>query len=129
MGCSPSHLRYWYWIFMCKGLAAGNALVPTTACTVSIVSCLHYRSVTILIVWMQHHRMFTYLRRTNNVLFVLNRFLLLGVTIVPFSTALLAENLQRSAPDRLTAILVYLCTYILLGSSFILLWWYASYKL
>ena len=42
------------------------------------------------VMWMNHHRMFTHIRRSNDTLLVLNLLLLLGVTAVPFPTAVLA---------------------------------------
>src|SRR5437899_1855756 len=44
------------------------------------------------IMWMNHHRMFTHIRRSNDTLLLLNLLLLLGVTVVPFPTAVLASN-------------------------------------
>src|SRR5215470_20063356 len=41
------------------------------------------------IMWMNHHRMFTHIRRSNYTLLVLNLLLLLGITAVPFPTAVL----------------------------------------
>ncbi len=45
------------------------------------------------VMWMNHHRMFTHIRRSNDTLLVLNLLLLLGVTAVPFPTAVLAAHL------------------------------------
>src|SRR3954466_11846030 len=49
----------------------------------------------ILIMWINHHRLFTHIRRTDNVLMMLNGLLLLGITVVPFPTRLLAEYFQH----------------------------------
>jgi uncharacterized membrane protein len=80
---------------------------------------------TILVVWINHHRMFDLIRRSNNILLLLNGIVLLGVTIVPFPTALLAEYIQR--PDRSVALFIYGCTFMLIGVSMNLVWWYASH--
>src|SRR5262245_30258780 len=45
------------------------------------------------VMWMNHHRMFTHIRRSTDSLLVLNLLLLLGVSVVPFPTAVLAANL------------------------------------
>src|SRR5258708_15528139 len=37
------------------------------------------------VMWMNHHRMFTHIKRSNDTLLVLNLLLLLGVTVVPRS--------------------------------------------
>ena len=81
--------------------------------------------MTILVVWINHHWMFSLIRQTNNLLLLLNGIMLLGVTIVPFPTALLAEYIQR--PDRSVALFVYGCNFLLIGVSMNLLWWYASH--
>src|SRR5262249_11394162 len=42
------------------------------------------------IMWINHHRMFTLIKRSDDVLIILNLLLLFGVTAVPFPTAGLA---------------------------------------
>ena len=44
------------------------------------------------IMWINHHRLFTHIKRANNVLLFLNLLLLLGVCAVPFPTAVLAQH-------------------------------------
>ena len=48
------------------------------------------------IMWINHHRLFTHIKRSNNALLFLNLLLLLGVTAVPFPTAVLAQHLGQS---------------------------------
>ena len=50
---------------------------------------------TILIMWIQHHRLFAFIKCTDLPFFYLNGFLLLLVTFVPFPTTLLAEHIQH----------------------------------
>jgi uncharacterized membrane protein len=75
------------------------------------------------IMWINHHRMFTHIKRSNDVLKILNLLLLLGVTIVPFPTAVLAEHL--GGPDQRTAALIYNATFVVIAIAFNLLWRYA----
>ncbi|HEV7675278.1 MAG TPA: TMEM175 family protein [Candidatus Angelobacter sp.] len=75
------------------------------------------------VMWINHHRMFTHIKRSNDVLKILNLLLLLGVTIVPFPTAVLAEHL--GGPDQRTAALIYNATFIGIALAFNLLWGYA----
>lgn len=75
------------------------------------------------IMWINHHRMFSHIKRANDVLLVLNLLLLLGVSVVPFPTAVLAEHL--GGPDQRTAAIVYNATFVLLAVAFNLLWQYA----
>ena len=44
------------------------------------------------IMWVNHHRLFNHIRRSDNTLMFLNLLLLLGVCVVPFPTALLAAH-------------------------------------
>ena len=47
--------------------------------------------MTILIMWVNHHRIFTLVGRSDSRLLFFNGLLLMGVTVVPFPTALVAE--------------------------------------
>ena len=76
------------------------------------------------IMWINHHRLFTHIRRSDDVLLVLNLLLLLGIVAVPFPTAVLAANLGQ--PDERTAALLYSGTYVLIAIAFNVLWRYAA---
>jgi TMEM175 potassium channel family protein len=75
------------------------------------------------IMWINHHRMFSHIRKCNDILLALNLLLLLGVTVVPFPTAVLAEHL--SGPDRRTGAILYNSTFVFIAIAFNLLWRYA----
>src|SRR5262245_50935568 len=64
------------------------------------------------VMWINHHRMFTHFKRANDVLLVLNLLLLLGVSVVPFPTAVLAEHL--GGPDERMAAIVYNTTFVMI---------------
>jgi uncharacterized membrane protein len=81
---------------------------------------------TILIVWVNHHRLFMIIRRSDSRFLFLNGALLLMVTIIPFPTALLAEYLQKPAAPVPCAI--YCGSYVLLGLAFNALWHYAAHR-
>jgi len=80
---------------------------------------------TIGVMWLNHHRMFTLIKRTNTPLMLLNLLLLLLIVFVPVPTALLAEYLVRL--DLHTAAVLYSATFFLMACSFNALWRYASY--
>jgi uncharacterized membrane protein len=80
--------------------------------------------ITIGIMWVNHHRLFTHIRRADHTLLMLNLLLLLVVTIVPFPTALLAENLGK--PDAQTATAVYAASGFAIAIAYNLLWRYAT---
>ena len=75
------------------------------------------------VMWINHHRLFTHIRKSDDVLLVLNLLLLLGVTVVPFPTAVLAEHLH--GPERRIAALIYNATFLFIAVSFNALWRYA----
>lgn len=81
---------------------------------------------TIGIIWINHHRLFVHIKRTNTVLLLLNLLLLLIIVFIPVPTALLAEYLVL--PDQHVAAVLYSGTFFLLACCFNILWRYASYK-
>jgi len=81
---------------------------------------------TIGIMWINHHRLFTHIKRTNTMLLLLNLLLLLMIVFVPFPTALLADYIT-STNQQLVA-LIYSGTFVVLAILFNLLWHYATYK-
>jgi uncharacterized membrane protein len=80
--------------------------------------------LTILIMWVNHHNMFKLIERADHLFLLLNGALLLLITLVPFSTSLLADYIQR--PDRKTAQVVYAGTFLLMAIVFNTMWRYAS---
>ncbi len=80
---------------------------------------------TIGIIWLNHHRLFVHIKRTNTVLLLLNLLLLLIIVFIPVPTALLAEYFVKA--DQHAAAIVYSGTFFILACCFNLLWRYASY--
>src|SRR5437588_2287503 len=80
---------------------------------------------TIGVMWINHHRLYSHIKRTNTVLMLLNLLLLLVIVFVPVPTALVAEYLVH--PDQHAAALLYSGTMVILAVCFNLLWRYASY--
>jgi uncharacterized membrane protein len=76
------------------------------------------------IMWINHHRLFTHIRRCDDALLIYNLLLLLGVTVVPFPTSVLAVHLGQ--PDQRTAALLYNGTYFCIAVFFNLLWRHAA---
>lgn len=81
--------------------------------------------LTIGIMWLNHHRLYVHIKRTNTVLLLINLLLLLVIVFIPVPTALLAEYLAR--PDLHAAAIVYSGTCFAMACCFNLLWHYASY--
>src|SRR6266571_4368048 len=74
-------------------------------------------------VWLNHHRLFNLITRSNHTLLILNLFLLFCVTIVPFPTALLGE---ANVNDFRDAVIVYNSLFVILAIAFNLLWFYST---
>ena len=81
---------------------------------------------TIGIMWMNHHRMFTLIRHTDHTFLILNILLLMGITLVPFTTALLGEYLAHEG-QQLAAV-VYSGLFTLIAVVFNIMWIYADRK-
>jgi uncharacterized membrane protein len=79
---------------------------------------------TILIMWVNHHRMFAFIDRFDDRLLFYNGLLLLGVTVVPFPTGLVAEYLGH--PGQYVAAAVYNGTFVVIAALFNVLWRSAS---
>ena len=78
--------------------------------------------LTILVCWINHHRVFYFVRRGDSGLVWINGLQLALVSAVPLPTALLADHI--TGPDSLTAVRLYGITFLLMASSFWALWNY-----
>jgi uncharacterized membrane protein len=59
--------------------------------------------LTIGIMWMNHHTLLSLVARVDRTLLGINLFLLMGVVVIPFPTALVAEHLTGSRASGATA--------------------------
>ena len=80
--------------------------------------------LTVLIMWVNHHALFQIIRRTDQAFMLLNGFLLLVVTALPFGTAVLAAYLQH--PERKVAQVLYSGLLLLLTLTSNRMWSYAA---
>jgi uncharacterized membrane protein len=78
----------------------------------------------ILIMWMNHHWMFQHIEHVDGMFLLLNGLLLLGITVVPFPTNLVAQYVLSA--DQSVATAVYSGWFLLIAIFFNLLWRYAS---
>lgn len=78
---------------------------------------------TIGIMWMNHHRLFNLINGIDDGLIALNALLLLGVTWVPFPTAILAQHLLGT--DQYVSAAFYSGSYVIIAIMFNVLWRYA----
>jgi uncharacterized membrane protein len=80
--------------------------------------------ITILVIWVHHHWIFTVIGRCDHALVYWNGLLLLFVTFVPFPTGLLAEYLLHS--EAKVAASFYTGTFLAIALAFHGLWRHAS---
>jgi len=80
----------------------------------------------VLIMWINHHGFFKYLKNINSGFLYANGFLLLMVTFIPFPTAVLAEHINSSAANVASAF--YCGTMVLVSVAYNVLWFTTAYK-
>jgi uncharacterized membrane protein len=82
--------------------------------------------VAVLIMWINHHGFFKYLRKINSAFLFANGFLLLTVTFMDFSTAVLAKYFDTPAFNIAAAF--YCGSLVLINIAYNLLWFSSAYK-
>src|SRR2546425_2951952 len=80
--------------------------------------------VSVLIMWMNHHNMFNYIRKIDRRLMLLNGLLLLFVVLTVFNTSLVADHILQ--PDANVAATLYAGTFFVLAIVWNGLWWYCT---
>lgn len=81
---------------------------------------------TILVMWVNHHNLFTLIRKTDHPFLLVNGFLLFWVTFVPLPTALVAE--YRRHPDQPLTAVIYSVTFLFVAVAFNLIRLYSERK-
>ena len=80
----------------------------------------------ILVMWVNHHRIFSIVRKTDDAFLFWNGLLLLAVTFVPFPTALLSEYMTHGGWHELRlAAIVYSAHGLIIALVFTAVWRYA----
>jgi len=79
---------------------------------------------TIGIMWVNHHRLFTVIRRVDHNFLILNALLLMGITLVPFTSALVGEYIGHEGEE--IAAMIYSGVFVVIAVFFNLMWWYAA---
>lgn len=79
--------------------------------------------MTIGVMWLNHHRLFTLINKCDDALIAFNLLLLLGISWIPFPTDLLADHLR--GPDARVAGIVYAGSFLFTAIVFNAMWRYA----
>lgn len=81
--------------------------------------------LTIGIMWVQHHRLFTLIRRSNTTFAMINVIFLMFIAFVPYPTAVFAQRLGNGVDAR-EAALLYGGTMVAIAIMFGAIWQYAA---
>jgi uncharacterized membrane protein len=82
---------------------------------------------TILIMWVNHHNMFTYIRRVDTTLLFLNGLLLFFIVLTAFTTLLVANHVGLSqTSDGRTAVAFYTGNAMILGTVWSIISYYCA---
>lgn len=79
--------------------------------------------VTVLILWVNHHQLFKLFQRTDHFFRILNGLLLMMITLVPFSSALLTDYISQEENAKIAA-MVYAGNFALIAAFWNILWFY-----
>jgi uncharacterized membrane protein len=80
----------------------------------------------VLVMWINHHRLFSLIHRSDDYLLILNGLLLMGISLFPFVMALVARYLEH--PQQRTAFAVFNGLSIFNSIFYNLLWRYAAHN-
>lgn len=121
----PSSSLCWCWIFGLRrnaDLSAGEALIELWT-----VACAYLVSfVNIYILWVSHHELMRIATSPRTGFLYLNGGLLLGIGVMPFAAAFLADHLRGD--DLRVAALLYTGVFLWVALFFNLLWRYLTAK-
>ena len=83
--------------------------------------------MTILIMWVNHHNMFSHIKRIDTNLMFLNGLLLFFVVLTPFTTLLVANHVSfNQTVDGRTATAIYSGSFLVLALVWNMIWWYST---
>ncbi|MFJ6938130.1 TMEM175 family protein [Streptomyces sp. NPDC101132] len=77
------------------------------------------------VMWVNHHTIFSHLKRVDRPLLYLNLLVLMVVSVIPWTTSVLAENLNDPESDNAAAIL-YSAWTVVYALAFLGFWWYVT---
>jgi uncharacterized membrane protein len=80
--------------------------------------------LTIAVMWANHHDLFRIIARCDRGLILANSFLLLTISFLPFSTAVLAEGMTSHGSNRQASLLTYGGTMFVIAIAYNVLWRY-----
>ncbi|MEV8534082.1 TMEM175 family protein [Streptomyces sp. NPDC051211] len=77
------------------------------------------------VMWVNHHTIFGHLKRVDRPLLFLNLLVLMVVSVIPWTTSVLAEHLKDGEAAKVAAIL-YSSWTVIYALAFTAFWWYVT---
>ncbi|UQX00225.1 TMEM175 family protein [Streptomyces sp. RerS4] len=77
------------------------------------------------VMWVNHHTIFSHLKRVDRPLLFLNLLVLMVVSVIPYTTNILAEHLTDEDSANVAAIL-YSAWTVVYALAFLAFWWYVT---
>ncbi|MFG2998278.1 TMEM175 family protein [Streptomyces sp. NPDC048340] len=77
------------------------------------------------VMWVNHHTIFSHLKRVDRPLLFLNLMVLMVVSVIPYTTNVLAEHLVNDDSANVAAIL-YSSWTVVYALAFLAFWWYVT---
>ncbi|MFE2286612.1 TMEM175 family protein [Streptomyces sp. NPDC059443] len=77
------------------------------------------------VMWVNHHTIFSHLKRVDRPLLFLNLLVLMVVSVIPYTTNILAEHLMDGDSANVAAVLYSVWT-VVYALAFLAFWWYVT---
>lgn len=77
------------------------------------------------VMWVNHHTIFSHLKRVDRPLLFLNLLVLMVVSVIPYTTNILAEHLTDGDSAKVAAVL-YSGWTVVYALAFLAFWWYVT---
>ncbi|MCJ1680968.1 TMEM175 family protein [Streptomyces sp. APSN-46.1] len=78
------------------------------------------------VMWVNHHTIFSHLKRVDRPLLFLNLMVLMVVSVIPYTTNVLAEHLMQEGGSANAAAVLYSAVTVAYALAFLAFWWYVT---
>ncbi|MGW1774460.1 TMEM175 family protein [Streptomyces sp. NPDC002104] len=78
------------------------------------------------VMWVNHHTIFSHIKRVDRPLLFLNLLVLMVVSVVPYTTNVLAEHLMEEGGSANDAAVLYSLLTVAYALAFLAFWWYVT---
>lgn len=78
------------------------------------------------VMWVNHHTIFSHIKRVDRPLLFLNLLVLMVVSVVPYTTNVLAEHLMEEGGSANAAAVLYSLLTVAYALAFLAFWWYVT---